>query len=62
MAEETCGWLFVDFIPLLYEKKRVAKQYQIETWLDLTQLVKELGITKTDETKLDMRHKTSYII
>ncbi len=43
MAEDY-GWVFVDNIPLLYDKKRVARQLQVETWLDLTQLVKELKI------------------
>ena len=43
---ETYGWLFVNFVPLLYEEKRVAKQLQIETWLNLWQLVKTLKIEK----------------
>jgi hypothetical protein len=38
--------MFVDCVPLLYEKRKVARQLQVETWLDLTQLVKELGIEK----------------
>ena len=46
MAEENYGWLFVDTVPLLYEKKNVARQLQIETWLDLYQLTKELNIEK----------------
>jgi maltose-binding protein MalE len=46
LAEENYGWLFVDTIPLLYEKKKVARQLQIETWLDLYQLTKELNIEK----------------
>jgi hypothetical protein len=33
---EACGWLFIDFIPILYEKRRVTRQLQIETWLDLS--------------------------
>ncbi|MEM1566507.1 MAG: hypothetical protein QW510_05440 [Candidatus Bathyarchaeia archaeon] len=41
---ESYGWLFVDFIPLLYEKRRIAKQLQVETWLDLTQLLNELKL------------------
>ncbi len=58
---EAFGWIFVDFIPLLYEKKRVAKQLQIETWLDLSQLVRELGIEKPKRTdKRDI--KPSYIV
>jgi len=46
LAEENYGWLFVDTVPLLYEKKKVARQLQIETWLDLYQLTKELNIEK----------------
>ena len=46
MAEENYGWLFVDTVPLLYEKKKVARQLKIETWLDLYQLTKELNIEK----------------
>ncbi|HDD70369.1 hypothetical protein CW707_01195 [Candidatus Bathyarchaeota archaeon] len=58
---EAFGWIFVDFIPLLYEKKRVAKQLQIETWLDLSQLVRELGIEKLKKTDKRDR-KPSYIV
>lgn len=36
----------MDTVPLLYEKKKVARQLQIETWLDLYQLTKELNIEK----------------
>lgn len=50
MAEEPFGWLFIDFVPLLYDKKKVARQFQVETWLDLTQLVKELGIENPKKT------------
>jgi len=48
VAEENYGWLFVDTVPLLYEKKNVARQLQIETWLDLYQLTKELNIEKLE--------------
>jgi hypothetical protein len=41
---ESCGWVFVDNIPLIYDKRRVAKQLQVETWLQLSQLVKDLKI------------------
>jgi len=41
---ESCGWVFVDNIPLIYEKRRVARQLQVETWLQLSQLVKDLRI------------------
>lgn len=50
MAEENYGWLFVDTIPLLCDKKKVARQLQIETWLDLYQLTKELNIVKLDNS------------
>ena len=46
--EENYGWLFVDTVPLLYEKKKVARQLKIETWLDLYQLTKELNIQKLE--------------
>lgn len=42
---EDSKWLFIDFVPLLCEKKRVAKQLQVETWLDLAQVMKELNIS-----------------
>ncbi|MEM3579244.1 MAG: hypothetical protein QXL54_03350 [Candidatus Bathyarchaeia archaeon] len=45
---ESYGWLFIDFIPLLYEKRRVARQLQVETWLDLTQLLNELKVELAD--------------
>lgn len=61
MAGETFGWVFVDFIPLLYEKKRVARQFQIETWLDLAQVVKELGIEKTENGQ-SITTSASYIV
>ncbi|MBS7608221.1 MAG: hypothetical protein QXL77_06045 [Candidatus Bathyarchaeia archaeon] len=58
---ESYGWLFVDFIPLLYEKRRIARQLQVETWLDLTQLLNELKLElgdggtkeKGEEAKVD---------
>jgi hypothetical protein len=50
LAEENYGWLFVDTIPLLCDKKKVARQLQIETWLDLYQLTKELNIVKLDNS------------
>jgi hypothetical protein len=62
MAEETYGWLFVDNIPLLYDKKKVARQFQVEMWLDLAQLVKELGIEKSNGNKQNTNAATSYII
>ncbi len=48
MSEENYGWLFVDEVPLLYDKKSVAKQMKVETWLDLYQLSKELNLEKPE--------------
>ncbi|MGQ9623904.1 MAG: hypothetical protein ACUVT9_00875 [Candidatus Bathycorpusculaceae bacterium] len=62
MGEESFGWLFVDFVPLLYESRRVAKQFQIEMWLDLAQLVKELSIKKTKQPAQNNCQPISYII
>ncbi len=41
---EPYGWMFLDFIPLIYDKKRLGKQFQIETWLNLSEVTKELGL------------------
>jgi hypothetical protein len=59
---ETYGWIFVDNIPLLYDKKKVARQFQIEMWLDLTQVAKELGIEKLNENRQNSNPTTGYII
>ncbi len=51
IEEEAFGWLFVGDIPLLYEKKNVAKQLKIETWLDLAQAMKELGLNAPKQSQ-----------
>jgi hypothetical protein len=48
LAEEDYGYLFVDMVPLLYDKKKVERQLKVETWLDLYQLTRELGIAKVE--------------
>jgi hypothetical protein len=48
LTEENFSWIFVDNVPLLYDKKRVTKQKKIETWLDLYQATRELNIQKTE--------------
>jgi hypothetical protein len=48
LAEETLDWIFVNRVPMLCHKKRIAKQQKIETWLSLYQLVKELGLQKNE--------------
>ena len=44
MAEENLDWIFINRIPLLCEKARIAKQQKIETWLNLHQLAKKLKL------------------
>ncbi|MBS7636915.1 hypothetical protein KEJ37_06250 [Candidatus Bathyarchaeota archaeon] len=62
---EAYGWLFVDFVPLLYEKRRVARQLQVETWLDLTQLLNELKLELVNGEKFgqnaDVKPKVDYV-
>lgn len=59
---EPYGWIFVDFIPLLYDKKRLARQFQIETWLNLSEVVKELGLQKVDASKGEPHPTAGYIV
>ena len=58
---ESCGYVFVDNVPLLYEKRRVARQLQVETWLYFAQLAKELGIENFNDKKR-MRSQAGYIV
>jgi prenyltransferase beta subunit len=44
LAEENCDWIFVNMVPLLCEKARIAKQQKVETWLTLHQLAAQLGL------------------
>lgn len=59
---ESCGWLFVDFVPLLYEKKKVARQLQVETWLDLAQLVEDLRAEDPNFPRRTARSPNGYIV
>jgi hypothetical protein len=61
VAEESYGWLFVDTVPLLHDKRRVERRMKIETWLDLYQLVKELNIGKI-ENRQDANTAINYIL
>jgi hypothetical protein len=58
---ESCGWVFVDSVPLLYDRRRVARQLQVETWLDLSQLVKELGVDDLTPGKCGAPSTRGYI-
>jgi hypothetical protein len=43
--DDAFGWLFIDEKPMLFERKHVARQVKIDTWLDLSELLKELTQT-----------------
>ncbi len=58
---ESCGWVFVDNVPLIYDKRRVARQLQVETWLQLSSLVKELNITDLDPEKRRAESTKGYV-
>ncbi len=57
---EDYGWLFVDVVPLLYDKKKVERQLKVEEWLDLYQLSSELGIANVASTST--RSSINYVV
>lgn len=59
---ESCGWLFVYNVPLLYDKRRVARQLQVENWLDLAQVVRELKIEDLNMNKQSAQPPVDYIV
>lgn len=59
---ESYSWLFIDFVPLLYEKRRVARQLQVETWLDLSQLLRELKLENAEGSGQNAKTKIDYAI
>ncbi len=48
MSEENFEWIFVNMVPMLCDKTRIGKQQKIETWLNLYQLAKNLGLEKAE--------------
>jgi len=58
---ESCGWVFVDNVPLLYDKIRVARQLQVETWLELSRLVTELKMMGLEPDKPGAQSTAGYI-
>jgi len=58
---ESCGWVFVDNVPLLYDRRRVARQLQVETWLELSRLVTELKMLDLEPAKLGTQSTAGYI-
>jgi hypothetical protein len=59
---ESFRWLFVDDVPLLYSKKRVARQFQVEIWLDPSPIIKELKIKNMKTSKRDPNPALRYIV
>ena len=57
---ESCCWLFVENVPLLFDKERVQRQLKIETWLGLTQLLKE--IKEEDNEKNSHQQAMRYVV
>jgi len=57
---EPCCWLFVENVPLLFDKGRIARQLKVETWLDLTQLLKE--IRDEDSDKRSPQQAMNYVV
>ncbi len=51
-------WLFVENMPFLYEAVRVAKQFQIELWLDASPLLQAFNLKIADSEK---HRKMNYI-
>jgi len=44
-------WLFIENTPLLYETVRVAKQFQIELWLDSSLLLQAFNLKPVNSEK-----------
>jgi hypothetical protein len=55
------GWLFINGKPLLFERKHVARQVKIDTWLDLAELLKELTSTMPAEG-VNKSKQASYLV
>lgn len=53
LAEASSDWMFIDSMPLLYDKRRIVRQTKVEEWLDLAQVVKELGLERNNENRRD---------
>jgi len=58
---ESCGWVFVDNVPLLYDRRRVARQLQVETWLELSRLVRELKMLDLEPGLREAQSTAGYI-
>jgi hypothetical protein len=59
LTEEN-DWIFVNMVPMLCAKTRIAKQQKIETWLNLAQLIQKLSLQKTE--KHEPKTSIKYVI
>jgi hypothetical protein len=57
---EYCSWLFVENVPLLFDRERVARQLKVETWLDLAQLLREMN--GSDNSIKSPAQPVSYVV
>jgi hypothetical protein len=60
VLSESCCWLFVENVPLLFDKERIQRQLKVETWLDLTQLLKE--IKDEDSNEKSQQKAINYVV
>jgi hypothetical protein len=60
LSEENFDWIFINMVPMLCDKTRIAKQQKVETWLNLYQLAKKLGLDKAE--RLNPCATMSYVV
>jgi hypothetical protein len=60
-VDDAFGWLFIENRPLLFEKKHVKRQVQVETWLDLAEILKELTLESPAESS-SLSKQACYVV
>lgn len=48
---ETHKWMFIGEIPLLYEARNVARQLEVEIWLDPSPLLRAMNLKPVCQEK-----------
>lgn len=61
MTQENLDWIFVNSVPMLFEKKNIERQKKVETWLDLYQLTKEFNDAITEARMQKSKAPISYV-
>lgn len=57
MASQAYKWLFIGELPLMFEQRHVARQVEIEIWLDSSSLVKALNLARaTPARNMDAKY------